>query len=278
MAAFRLFSISVVIGFALAAGFLLSFAPRLVAGPAARFLRSRFCRVGCMALGIRVETDGELPTGAPILLVANHISWTDVLALGSVAPIVFTARHDLAEWPILGGLAHRYGTLFVNRTRRRLIPETNRKMAQKMAEGEIVALFPEGTTGDGTRLRAFKSSHLASAHELLRQRDDLGAVAIAPTVVAYTRRNGLHLGRNGRAAVAWYGDLDFTPHLLDLVRSGPTRCRIRFLAPIWCTAQSDRKRIAREAAAAIRTAFASEVMEVATPTSAPYVLSPRQVV
>lgn len=278
MAALRLLSIGSVIGLALAAGFLLQLAPNRFARPAGRFLRVFFCRLGCRALGLRVEIEGGIPAGVPVLLIANHISWTDVLALGSVAPIVFTARHDLATWPALGALARHYGALFVNRDRRRLIPAVNREMARKMAEGEIVALFPEATTGDGTRLKKFNSSHFAAARDLLRGSQGVGSVAITPATIAYTRRSGLHLGRNGRAAVAWYGDTDFAPHLLDLAQGGPMRCRIRILAPIWCHAASDRKRVARDAEAAIRSAFVGEIMEVSPEKAAAYVLSARQVV
>lgn len=278
MAALRLLSIGGVIGLALAAGFLLGLAPNRFARPASRFLRVCFCRLGCRALGLRVEVEGAVPTGVPVLLVANHISWTDVLALGSQAPIVFTARHDLENWPALGPLARRYGALFVNRERRRLIPAVNRKMAREMAEGEIVALFPEATTGDGTRLKRFKSSHFAAARDLLRERRGIGSVAVTPAVIAYTRRSGLHLGRNGRAAVAWYGDTEFAPHLLDIARGGPTGCRISVLTPIRYDAGSDRKRVARDAEAAIRSAFVGEIMQVAPEEATAYVLSGRQVV
>ncbi|HMN73545.1 MAG TPA: lysophospholipid acyltransferase family protein [Rhodoblastus sp.] len=278
MAAIRLISLGFLIVLAAALGLPLWIAPARVARPAARILRRNLCRAACRALGIAIEFEGSFPSGAPVLLVANHISWTDVLALGSLSPILFVARHDLANWPVLGALARAYDTLFVDRGRKRLIPQVNRQIAEKLEASEIVALFPEATTGDGTRLKKFHSSHLAAARDLLKRRDDIQAVLVTPASIAYTRRTGLPLGKNGRAAVAWYGDTDFVPHLLDLARSGPTHCRIRFLAPIRFDRGTDRKTATRDAAEAIRIAFLGQVMEVAPETAAAYVLSRGQVV
>lgn len=278
MAVLRLLALGIFIALAAAIGALLSTMPARVGRPMARFGRRSLCRAACRALGIAVEPEGSFPSGAPILLVANHISWTDVLALGSLSPVVFVARHDLATWPVLGLLARAYGTLFVNRDRRRLIPQVNQAIAEKLEASEIVALFPEATTGDGSRLKKFHSSHLAAARDLLARRDDIRVVLVAPVSIAYTSQTGLPLGRNGRAAVAWYGDTEFAPHLLDLVRSGRTRCKVRFLAPIPFERGADRKVVARDAAAAIRMAFVGQVMEVAPEEAAAYVLSRGQVV
>lgn len=273
MAAFKLVSLAFLLALALAFGLALALLPESVARRGARLIRAAFCRVACRTLDIQVEADGALPIGAPILLVANHISWTDVLVLGSVAPIVFVARHDLANWPLLGALARAYGTIFVDRARRRQIPEVNRRMATALAASEMIALFPEATTSDGTRLKKFHSSHFAAARELLQAHQDIDFVSITPVAIAYTRQRGLPLGRTGRASVAWYGDTDFAPHLLDLARAGSTRCRIRFLAPVNYDRTTNRKVAARDAAAAIRTAFLSLVLEVAPEDAAAYVLS-----
>ena len=219
-----------------------------------------------------------MPTGAPILLVANHISWTDILALGSLAPLAFVARHDLAGWPVLGVLARAYGALFVERGRRRQIPEVNRQMAARMARSEIVVLFPEATTGDGTRVRKFHSPHFAAAHNLLDINEEVPSVWIMPAAISYTHRRGLPLGRNGRASVAWYGDTEFAPHLADLVKAGTTICKIQLLEPISFERGTDRKIVTRRAAEAIRTAFTQEILATAPEPAPAYVLSARQVV
>lgn len=278
MAALRLISIFVLIAFALAFGLLLGPFSGRGSVTLKRWFRRRFCRLACESLGIGVDCDGEVPRDFPVLLVANHISWTDVLALGSRSDIVFLARHDLADWPVLGMLARSYGTLFVERGRRRLIPQVNRQIASSMEDLQVVALFPEATTGDGTRLKKFHTSHFAAARDLLAARQDIEQVHILPVAIAYTRRNGLPLGRTGRAAVAWYGDTEFAPHLRDLVSGGATQCRIRFLAPVRFDRTTDRKVAARQAALAIQEAFRGEIMENPPTRRAAYVQSGQVVV
>lgn len=278
MAALRLVATGILIAFAVFVGLALSLAPGRAARRIARSAQTIFCRLACGTLGIAVERHGRLPTGAPILLVANHISWTDVLTLGTLAPLVFVARHDLAGWPVLGVLARAYGALFVERGRRRQIPEVNQQMAARMARSEIVALFPEATTGDGTRVRKFNSPHFAAARSLLDMREEVAFVFVTPASISYTHRRGLPLGRNGRACVAWYGDTEFAPHLADLVKAGTTRCKIRLLEPISFERGTNRKFAARQAADAIRAAFSQEIMATGPERASAYVLSARQVV
>ena len=279
MAILRLASIGVLICVALLAGLFLS----LARGPRLRALSDRarvwFCRLACRALGIIVESEGPPPADSPCLLVSNHVSWTDVLALGSVRPMVFLARHDLAGWPLLGPLARVHGTLFVERGRRRQIPEVNRQIAAEMSRGSIAVLFPEATTGDGTRLRKFHSPHFEAPRSLLGNSAGTPTVLIAPVALAYTRRGGLPLGRTGRAAVAWYGDTEFAPHLLDLVRDGRVTCRIKFLKPIPVEQSANRKALAREAARRIAVGFRGEIMaDPRREDATSYVHRPRQVV
>lgn len=278
MAALRLVATGILIAFAVLIGMALSLAPGRAGWRLARSAQTIFCRLACGTLGIAVERQGQLPTDAPILLVANHISWTDVLALGTLAPLAFVARHDLAGWPVLGILARAYGALFVERGHRRQIPEVNRQMAARMARSEIVVLFPEATTGDGTRVRKFHSSHFAAARSLLDTREDVAVVFITPAAISYTHRRGLPLGRNGRASVAWYGDTEFAPHLADLVKAGTTRCKIHLLEPISFERGTNRKIVARRAAEGIRAAFSQEIMANAPERASAYVLSAQQVV
>ena len=223
-----------------------------------------------------------LATGA-VLIRYGRSPWAELavgpalylVAMGGIMPITFLARHDVADWPALGQLARIYGTLFIERGRLRQIPSINRQMALRLERGETVGLFPEATTGDGTRLKKFSAVHFAAARSLLEMRPDLTSVDIAPVVIAYTRRSGLPLGRAGRAAVAWYGDMEFAPHLLDLARGGAVECRIRFLTPIPFDRSSDRKKLARLAGDAIRFEKASLISGAAESAPA-YVLSGSQ--
>lgn len=275
MALVRLISVAATIALAILFGAALGLFPSRISGTAMTRVRRRFSNLACRILGIKVVFDGQIPRDRPVMLVANHVSWTDILALGGIMPITFLARHDVADWPALGQLARIYGTLFIERGRLRQIPSINRQMALRLERGETVGLFPEATTGDGTRLKKFSAVHFAAARSLLEMRPELTSVDIAPVVIAYTRRSGLPLGRAGRAAVAWYGDMEFAPHLLDLARGGAVECRIRFLTPIPFDRSSDRKKLARLAGDAIRFEKASLTSGAAESAPA-YVLSGSQ--
>lgn len=249
MTLLRLIATFSLILMAIAAGGMLRLAPQSsrVRGEVGRLL----CRMACRTLGIRVTWQGDPPSERPALLLSNHVSWTDVLAFGSIAPVCFLARHDVATWPAIGVLARLFGTLFIERGRLRRIPAVNTEIAARMRAGELVGFFPEATTGDGTRLKPFHAAHVASARDLLRAEPRLGAVTLAPAAIVYARRRGLPLGRDQRARVAWYGDTEFAPHLLELVRDGGAECRITFLPPVSYDRTSDRKAVARELEAAI---------------------------
>ncbi len=217
-------------------------------------LRMALCRSGCRIVGLKVRLEGAPPAKAA-LLVGNHISWTDILALGSVAPVFFVARHDLVDWPGVGALARLHGTLFLERGRRRQIPQVNRAIANRLAKGGLVALFPEATTGDGTRLLKFHAAHFAAARDLLRASLHLSDVRIAPFALGYTRRHGLPLGRFARSDVAWYGETTLFPHLLQLLRDGGVECRVVFGPAMTFRRDSERKAVAAAARALVKVEF-----------------------
>ena len=272
----RLLLLPPLVGLAIVAGAAVGLVPGRWRKNVRDRLNRALCRSACALLGLRVSDDGSPPIGRPAILIANHVSWTDVIVLGSIAPICFLARHDVAGWPGLGLLARLFGTLFVERGRLKQIPRVNRAMADRMRAGDLVALFAEATTGDGTRLKRFHAVHLAAARDLLRADPGCASVTVAPTAVVYSHRRGLPLGCDGRARVAWYGDSEFVPHLLDLVRDGGAECRISFLAPIAFTRDSDRKAVTRQSCAVIRTEVARLNAGIRAGDDRPYILSEPQ--
>jgi len=92
-------------------------------------IQTSFCRIICATIGIRVETLGALPAAAPRFVVSNHVSWTDIVALASVAPLVFLAKSEVASWPVLGFLARLQGTVFVPRGSRKDIARVNEELS-----------------------------------------------------------------------------------------------------------------------------------------------------
>jgi 1-acyl-sn-glycerol-3-phosphate acyltransferase len=147
---------------------------------------------------LHVETRPHgLPEGGMpgnVLIVANHVSWLDIFVLLALSPVRFVAKADIRRWPVVGRLAANAGTLFVERERRRHAHSINREAARALARGDVVAIFPEGTTTDGTTILPFKGSLLqpivdAGGHVqpvALRYRDPEGAPTDAPAYVGET--------------------------------------------------------------------------------------------
>ncbi|SCG33906.1 lysophospholipid acyltransferase family protein [Micromonospora halophytica] len=109
----------------------------------------RWARGAARVLGVRLEVRGRSP-GRPALLVANHVSWLDVLAVLAVAPARLLAKSDVRGWPLVGVLARAAGALFVDRARPRELPATVDRLVTALRRGDAVAVFPEGTTWCGT--------------------------------------------------------------------------------------------------------------------------------
>src|SRR5262245_5697416 len=95
-----------------------------------------------------------------VLVVANHVSWVDIFALHAVGPVRFIAKAEIARWPLLGRLVAGVGTLFIERSRRHDTHRVNQEVARALEAGDIVAVFPEGTTTDGSEVLPFKPSLL----------------------------------------------------------------------------------------------------------------------
>jgi 1-acyl-sn-glycerol-3-phosphate acyltransferase len=221
---------------------------RLAPG-AARRLPMIFHRAVCAVIGLRVVVRGDLPAMRPLLLVSNHVSWLDIMVLGSLFPVSFVSKAEVENWPVFGTLAKLQRTIFVNRTRRTATATVNHAIATRMAEGDPVVLFAEGTTGDGTRVLPFRSSLLGAATSAIAGADAAFAV---PVSIAYARRDGLPLERAARADVAWAGDTELVPHLDVVLRRGPIDCQVSIGLPMRLDAGADRKAAARDLQRAVR--------------------------
>jgi 1-acyl-sn-glycerol-3-phosphate acyltransferase len=114
-------------------------------------------------LGIGLQVEGSLQSGAK-LIVANHVSWLDIMAVHAVSPDVrFVSKADVQRWPLLGRLVAAGGTLYIERERPRDALRVVHQMAEALKAGDTVAVFPEGTTGDGRTLLPFHANLLQAA-------------------------------------------------------------------------------------------------------------------
>jgi 1-acyl-sn-glycerol-3-phosphate acyltransferase len=115
------------------------------------------------AMGIGFEVAGEPPRHGPLLLVANHISWLDILVLHAARHCRFVSKSEVRHWPVLGTLATGAGTLYIEREKRRDAMRVVHHMAESLRAGDIVGIFPEGTTTDGRALLPFHANLVQAA-------------------------------------------------------------------------------------------------------------------
>jgi 1-acyl-sn-glycerol-3-phosphate acyltransferase len=114
-------------------------------------------------LGIELRVSGHPPREGPMLLVANHISWLDILGMHAARHCRFISKSAVKNWPLIGRLATGAGTLYIERERRRDAGRVVQQMAQSLKDGDVLAVFPEGTTGDGRVMLPFFGNLLQSA-------------------------------------------------------------------------------------------------------------------
>jgi 1-acyl-sn-glycerol-3-phosphate acyltransferase len=201
-------------------------------------------RVIIRALGIRIHVKGTLSDKRPLLVASNHISWTDIMVLGSFADVKFIARADMEGWPLIGMLSKLQRTVFIERERKRSSGDQASEIANRMAKGDAMVLFAEGSTGDGNMILPFKSTLFGAASMAISE----GAaeqVFIQPVAIAYTRLHGVPLGRRHRPISAWIGDEDLMPHLKVLLAEGALDVEVHFGEPIAFAKGSNRKETAR---------------------------------
>ena len=160
-----------------------------------RRLVKRWSRRLLRILNVTARVRGELASvSGNVLLVANHISWLDIFVLNAHLPVRFVAKAEIARWPVLSRMVRGAGTVFIQRERKRDTHRVIRDMAEVLANGDIVAIFPEGTTTYGHEVLPFKSSLLQPIIEAgghvqpvaIRYRTPDGAIAMAPTYVGDT--------------------------------------------------------------------------------------------
>ena len=215
-----------------------------------------FHRVFLRLFSVRVTQGGTPPKpGEAALVHANHRSSIDNVVLGALRPLSFVAKSEIAGWPVIGMLAGLQRTLFIDRQRRGDTAAVSAAMGHRLADGELVVLFAEGTTGDGTRLLPFRSSLVGAARAALQAEAGRGRVRLQPLAISYPRRNGLPVVRSERPDIAWYGDMDLAPHLAAFVANGPIDGHVVWGAPVAFEAGTDRKAATAAAEVEVRAAL-----------------------
>ncbi|MEC9343900.1 MAG: lysophospholipid acyltransferase family protein [Pseudomonadota bacterium] len=222
--------------------------------PVARAIPVIWHRMALAAIGVRVHVHGPLPRAHPLLIVANHLSWSDILVLGSVTKLCFVAKREVKSWPGINLLAWLQRTVFVDSDRRHDSANQADTIAARLSQGDTMVLFAEGTTGDGHRVGSFKSALFGAVHAALRQAH-LERVTVQPVAIAYTRLQGLPLGRLHQARASWPGDVPLGAHLVSFLLAGAYDVDVVFGEASTFTEETGRKQIAVLMHARIRAAF-----------------------
>jgi 1-acyl-sn-glycerol-3-phosphate acyltransferase len=194
-------------------------------------------------LGLHVTEIGHPGKDRPLLITANHSSWLDISVLASRRPMSFVAKSEVARWPLFGALARLQRCVFVERERRARTGATTSELGQRLANGDVMVLFPEGTSSDGNGVLPFRSALLGAAAAAL-EKADISVVWVQPVAIRYRRLQGLPIGRFERPRVAWYGDMDLVPHLLTVFSLRALDVEVIWGEPIVFGAKSDRKLMA----------------------------------
>ena len=227
----------------------------LLPGAGKRILPLHFWRGICGIFGLRRRVIGApiagRQGGRPVLFIANHSSWLDIPLLGAECRAVFVSKDDVRDWPLINLVAHLGRTIFISR-RRHYSGHGRAAIAARLAAGDDLILFPEGTTSDGSRVLPFRSALLAAA---MGDEPPL----IQPVSIAYDRLAALPCRRARRNLFAYYGATAIGPHFWRLAQWPGLRATVLFHPPLDPRDLADRKSLSRvlwrtvaEGAAALR--------------------------
>jgi 1-acyl-sn-glycerol-3-phosphate acyltransferase len=235
--------------------------------PIIRWMPVAYHRFVCVILGIKVRVHGKRSDVIPTLFVCNHVSYLDIEVLGGLIPGSFVAKAEVATWPFFSTLAKAQRTIFIERRSGKTSSSRN-EMMNRLNTGDNLMLFPEGTSSDGTRVLPFRSALFGVAQ--LRRGDK--PITVQSVAIAYTRLDGIPLGRYWRPLFAWFGDLDLVPHLWQMVCLGETQAVVTFFPPVDIDELGDRKKLAeycfRQVSSAVQAANSGRYERLPPPARA----------
>lgn len=172
---------------------------------------ARFLRIA----NLTVQAEGASPAGGSVMLVSNHVSWLDMVVIQSLKPTLFVAKSEVRQWPVIGTISTRCGTVYVQRKHLRGMAEVHARITGLLRAGETVTLFPEGTTSDGAGVQKFHASLLQAPID--------AAAFVQPVGLSYLEaRTGALCSR-----VAYAGD-DTLARSMWRTLSRQTVVRVRF--------------------------------------------------
>jgi 1-acyl-sn-glycerol-3-phosphate acyltransferase len=207
------------------------------------WLKRAWHRGCCAIFGLEIRIHGKPVQEGATLYVGNHVSYLDIVVLGSVLNVPFVAKREVAGWPLIGLIGRLGQTMFIDRKAARSAGQRD-AVAARLGAGERLILFPEGTSSSGDRVLPFKSALFAA----LEHDAAGGAVKVQPVTIAYTRfRGGLAMGLSARPLYAWYGDMTLLPHIWQTLGLPGAEVEVRFHPPVTASDFASRKALALHA-------------------------------
>ena len=176
------------------------------------------------------------------LVVGNHISWLDIYVVNAWRPTPFVSKAEVRHWPVVGWLAHRLGTIFIHREKRRDAHRTMHEIVERVSSGGSVCLFPEGTTSDGTSLLPFHANLFQSAVS--------AQCLVQPICLLYEDRDG-----HQSTTPAYIDEVTLGQSLDAVLRGGPFTAHLYVGAPI--EPMSDRRALSAKAREAVGAGLAA---------------------
>ncbi|MBI5329041.1 MAG: 1-acyl-sn-glycerol-3-phosphate acyltransferase [Betaproteobacteria bacterium] len=194
-------------------------------------------------LDIQVEVNGVAPIRG--VLVSNHVSWLDIHVLHALLPARFVSKEEVRDWPLIGRLAEATGTIFLTRGRKSDALRVNQLIAARLNAGEILAIFPEGTTSDGRGLLPFFPFLFQPAAE--------AGCPVIPCVIHYRHADGGYCHD-----AAYYGDMSLLGSLWRVARMRKLMVRVEFLPSLNA---GNRRELAALAETAVRSRLTGPALD-----------------
>ena len=186
---------------------------------------------------LRVTVNGAPVNEAGTLYICNHVSYLDIPVLAMLIDAAFVAKDDVADWPLFGLCSKIYRTMFIKRDPREALKQ-RAEMAARLAQGDSLMLFPEGTSSDGQRVLPFKSALFAVAEGS----EGAAPPKVQPVSIAYARyADGQPLGNGLQALYAWYGEMTLLPHLMSVFGLRGAVVEVTFHNPVTAADFTSRK-------------------------------------
>jgi 1-acyl-sn-glycerol-3-phosphate acyltransferase len=223
-----------------------------------------FLKIVSFVIGIKIRSinlRNKNKNKYGVLYVSNHVSWMDILCLGSLLDAQFIAKKEVAEMGLFGFLAKLNHTFFIDNTNQRKSFSYNEIIQAKLLKKQNLILFPEGTTSDGNSVRSFKSSFFDSTNlpKYYPEKEN-DFIDVCPISLCYKDKNNLPMGIFYRRYVAWQGDYPLLRLMKIFLLSGPVSIDIIIHKSVDLSNFKNRKELSNYCQNTIQNAITKELM------------------